>query len=616
MKAEDNPFAETSGKRDESSEGVSDSAALLELSRMLNSSQDLDFILANVLLTAMGKLLIGKSVALVEASPGVYSIRAMKGIAEADMEQSFTLEVGRRSFFLIDEFDAAEDDGTRSFIDCCLNCGLAALIPVTLGERMVGVLGVGPKATGRCFDSADITFLTSLAAVAASAVLNALTIADLQKSNRRLDAKVQEMNTLFEMRREMNSTFDESKILRLLGYVLMGQLEMSREMNSTFDESKILRLLGYVLMGQLRAMRYAVYTDNGGQIRPALLKLPGLERDVLQPSELSGITEAVRFCRERQPANEAERRLAAAGIKVLLPMRAGDRTLGLLCLGDRLGGAAYEDADVEYLAALSNIAMSAIENSRFVREMVEKRELERELSLARTIQKGLLPAVIKSPEGYDIAAVNESSLQVGGDYYDVIPLSEHEYVLGIGDVSGKGVPASLLMANVQAALRAIAPLRLPMDEATQRLNAIVYSNTQADTFITFFWGILDARSNIFTYVNAGHNPPYLFRADGEFEAMMTGGLILGVLDEQVPYDIASVILRPGDTIIAYTDGVNEAMSQEMKEYGNERLEALLRKLAGRPAAEIIDRVREDILRHTTGAKQSDDITMLALRRQR
>ncbi len=589
MKAEDNPFAETSGKRDESSEGVSDSAALLELSRMLNSSQDLDFILANVLLTAMGKLLIGKSVALVEASPGVYSIRAMKGIAEADMEQSFTLEVGRRSFFLIDEFDAAEDDGTRSFIDCCLNCGLAALIPVTLGERMVGVLGVGPKATGRCFDSADITFLTSLAAVAASAVLNALTIADLQKSNRRLDAKVQEMNTLFEM---------------------------SREMNSTFDESKILRLLGYVLMGQLRAMRYAVYTDNGGQIRPALLKLPGLERDVLQPSELSGITEAVRFCRERQPANEAERRLAAAGIKVLLPMRAGDRTLGLLCLGDRLGGAAYEDADVEYLAALSNIAMSAIENSRFVREMVEKRELERELSLARTIQKGLLPAVIKSPEGYDIAAVNESSLQVGGDYYDVIPLSEHEYVLGIGDVSGKGVPASLLMANVQAALRAIAPLRLPMDEATQRLNAIVYSNTQADTFITFFWGILDARSNIFTYVNAGHNPPYLFRADGEFEAMMTGGLILGVLDEQVPYDIASVILRPGDTIIAYTDGVNEAMSQEMKEYGNERLEALLRKLAGRPAAEIIDRVREDILRHTTGAKQSDDITMLALRRQR
>jgi len=589
MKAEDNPFAETSGKRDESSEGVSDSAALLELSRMLNSSQDLDFILANVLLTAMGKLLIGKSVALVEASPGVYSIRAMKGIAEADMEQSFTLEVGRRSFFLIDEFDAAEDDGTRSFIDCCLNCGLAALIPVTLGERMVGVRGVGPQATGRCFDSADITFLTSLAAVAASAVLNALTIADLQKSNRRLDAKVHEMNTLFEM---------------------------SREMNSTFDESKILRLLGYVLMGQLRAMRYAVYTDNGGQIRPALLKLPGLERDVLQPSELSGITEAVRFCRERQPANEAERRLAAAGIKVLLPMRAGDRTLGLLCLGDRLGGAAYEDADVEYLAALSNIAMSAIENSRFVREMVEKRELERELSLARTIQKGLLPAVIKSPEGYDIAAVNESSLQVGGDYYDVIPLSEHEYVLGIGDVSGKGVPASLLMANVQAALRAIAPLRLPMDEATQRLNAIVYSNTQADTFITFFWGILDARSNIFTYVNAGHNPPYLFRADGEFEAMMTGGLILGVLDEQVPYDIASVILRPGDTIIAYTDGVNEAMSQEMKEYGNERLEALLRKLAGRPAAEIIDRVREDILRHTTGAKQSDDITMLALRRQR
>jgi sigma-B regulation protein RsbU (phosphoserine phosphatase) len=297
-------------------------------------------------------------------------------------------------------------------------------------------------------------------------------------------------------------------------------------------------------------------------------------------------------------------------------MTAQNETRGLLCLGERLGAADYDASEIEYLGALGTITMSALENARLVGEMLGKREMERELSVARTIQKGMLPAALAQPAGYDIAAINESSQQVGGDYYDVIPLSDHEFAIAIGDVSGKGVPASLLMANVQAALRTMAPLRLPMPEATQRLNALVYSNTQADKFITFFWGILDTRAHTLTYVNAGHNPPYLIKPDGSHLPLSTGGLILGILDHAPEYEQETVGIGEGDMIVTYTDGVNEALSKDMEEFGNERLEHLLAELVDGSPAALIHTVRERILAFTAGAKQSDDITMLVVKRMR
>ncbi|MBL0174429.1 MAG: SpoIIE family protein phosphatase [Ignavibacteria bacterium] len=322
----------------------------------------------------------------------------------------------------------------------------------------------------------------------------------------------------------------------------------------------------------------------------------------------------MRLSAEHQPSGDLEQWLYGLGLRLLIPMLVQNETRGLLCLGERLGADGYDAPEVEYLSALANITIAALENAKLVIELVGKREMERELTLARTIQKGLLPSALAQPAGYDIAAINESSQKVGGDYYDVIPLSEHEFVIAIGDVSGKGIPASLLMANVQAALRTMAPLRLPLPDATARLNALVFSNTQADKFITFFWGILDTRAHTLTYINAGHNPPYLVHADGSFVPLSTGGLILGILEEVPPYDEETVAILPGDTIVTYTDGVNEALSKDMEEFGNPRLEALLERLVQGTPSDLIQVVRENILEFTVGAKQSDDITMLVVKR--
>ena len=567
---------------------ISDSAALLELSNVLNASTDLDFILGNVLLSCMGKLLVARGVILVEQGPHCYHIRSMKGVRSSDIQTEFTLPDGWEHVQYVAELRKSESAAVREFAECSAGCGLEIAIPMRLDERMVGIIGLGRKITGKEFQSADRTFLESVTAVAATAVRSALTIEELRQVNRRLDTKVQEMNTLFET---------------------------SREMNTTFDTDVILRIFSYALMGQLRVMRFVVFAWDGETLRPVLVKIPDFTVDSEALQSLMELRETILFSDRRPPENEIERVLHDAGIHTVVPMLSQNQPRGILCLGERIGGARFEALELEYLHALANIASSALENARLVKETIEKQRIEKELSVAKTIQKGLLPSDIPDVEGYEIAAINESSQQVGGDYYDVIALSEHEFVLAIGDVSGKGIPASLLMANVQAALRTIAPLRLPLPEATARINALIHNNTGIDKFITFFWGILDTQTHTFEYVNAGHNPPYLLHGGNRTRALDVGGLILGIMSSPLPYESEVIPLGAGDKIVTYTDGVNEAMSKDMEEFSDERLAELIEHCRSRTAMETLQRIRDEVLSFTEGAAQSDDITMLVLRRK-
>ncbi len=565
---------------------ISDSAALLELSTMLNSSMDLDFILGNVLLTLMGKLLISRGAVLIESGISEYKLRSMKGIVHGDLDRSFVLRDGWSGIRDVSDLLASGDHDVATLARCCNDCGIAFVQPITLHGRMVGIIGLGEKMTHQPVTGAEAMFLESIASIASTAVQNALTISALQRLNRQLDAKVQEMNTLFEL---------------------------SREMNTLFDPQSILRVLRYALMGQFRVLRYIVFAYEEDRFAPVLVKCPEFQPDESFQEQLLAL-ERMYKPGDSQTSPDVVSWLRSHKMEIIIPMRAQNEVRGVLCVGERLGGAPFGEAELEFLNALANITIAALENARLIHETIEKQQFERELDLARSIQKGLLPKEIPCIPGYSIAAINESSQQVGGDYYDIITLSDHEYMLAIGDVSGKGIPASLLMANAQAALRLIALLRLPLVEATQRINAVVYANTGADKFITFFWGVLNTRDHTFEYVNAGHNPPYLLHADGSCKMLTEGGLILGVLDTAPPYEAELVHLSVGDTIVTFTDGVNEAMSVDMKIFGDERLLKLLTDNHARSSQEIIDKVSHDILEFTKGEKQSDDITMLVVKR--
>ena len=298
--------------------------------------------------------------------------------------------------------------------------------------------------------------------------------------------------------------------------------------------------------------------------------------------------------------------LAQLGIVAVVPMQIQNQVKGAVLLGEKLRGADYTKGDLEFLYSLANLAIISIENARLFREAIEKQKMEDELAIAREIQQGLLPTTLPKIAGFELAAINITSKQVGGDYYDVLPMHFDEYVLAIGDVSGKGTPAALLMANVQAALRAFAPMGLSLPAATARINDLTCRNTGRDKFITFFWGSLNSATKEFRYVNAGHNPPFLLRADGKIERLELGGIILGLMSTLTPYQEGSVTLASGDVIVMFTDGVSEAMNAQEVDFTEERLEEVLKTIRTKSPSEIIHGIQAALETHTQGTPQSED----------
>ncbi|MDX1587145.1 MAG: PP2C family protein-serine/threonine phosphatase, partial [Balneolaceae bacterium] len=234
--------------------------------------------------------------------------------------------------------------------------------------------------------------------------------------------------------------------------------------------------------------------------------------------------------------------------------------------------------------------------------------------IAKSIQRGLLPDPIPTSEKLDIAATNISSYQVGGDYYDILETPSGNLLVAIGDVTGKGIPASLLMANLQSMLHVLLPIDITLGEASGRMNDIIYQNTPSDKFITFFWGLFDPEKSTFKYVNAGHNPPIFLKKDHEeVKLLEEGGLILGAMETMSPYTESDVKLESGDLLVCFTDGVTEAMNaDETEEYGDERLIECIKKNRNGSAKDVQDAIVADVNEFANNI-QYDDITLVVLK---
>jgi len=238
--------------------------------------------------------------------------------------------------------------------------------------------------------------------------------------------------------------------------------------------------------------------------------------------------------------------------------------------------------------------------------------LEHEMSVARDIQMELLPKTFPNISGLDVYGFSVPARQVGGDCYDVIDLGDGRLAFTIGDVSGKGTPAALLMANVQAAVRALTDSGVSPAPLIRRVNRIVHGYTQESVFITFFYGVLDTATGECRYVNAGHNPPCVMRNDGCREHLTEGGLVIGAMPGSA-YEEGRVRLSPGDEVVLYTDGITEATNPEEEMFGEERLMELLDLNRDRSAREIEERVYSSLRDFTAGAPQADDLTMVIIK---
>jgi phosphoserine phosphatase RsbU/P len=274
---------------------------------------------------------------------------------------------------------------------------------------------------------------------------------------------------------------------------------------------------------------------------------------------------------------------------------------------------AFGEEDLRLLTLLANLAAVKIENAALIEQAIEKERMERELQLAAQIQKDFLPKSVPKGGPFDIVGRNVPCRQVGGDYYDFIPVAPGRIGITVADVSGKGVSASLLMASLRAALQSEVHPRYRMRDMAAKLNDFVQRSSAINAFITFFFGELDTANGVFGFVNAGHNPPFILDRGGRARFLDSTGLCLGMLPES-DYEERADGLATGEMLVLFTDGIIESRDKANEEYGTDRLVEACRKCAGAPAAEVMDAVFKDLDAFTAKAPAADDRTLVVVKR--
>jgi sigma-B regulation protein RsbU (phosphoserine phosphatase) len=317
------------------------------------------------------------------------------------------------------------------------------------------------------------------------------------------------------------------------------------------------------------------------------------------------------------PANDARFRGVQwdSNIKTLLcvPLIVKSELRGVLTVYNKKDGQSFNTDDQRLLAIISAQSAQVVENARLIEEEKLFIKMQQEVGLAAKIQQDLLPRSNPGLHGYDIFARTIAAQSIGGDYFDFIPMSDGRMAVCLGDVSGKGLPASLLMANLQATLRGQTLVAQHPSECLLRSNKLLFESTSPEKFATLFYGIIDTTHQSINYSNAGHDWPFLIGRDNSIRRFKTGGLMLGLI-EQAAYEDEEVPIQVGDVLVVQSDGVSEAMNGNLEQFGEERLQSLILKHVNDTAEEIIDAVIKEVRQHAGAHPQSDDITMMVIKR--
>jgi sigma-B regulation protein RsbU (phosphoserine phosphatase) len=319
----------------------------------------------------------------------------------------------------------------------------------------------------------------------------------------------------------------------------------------------------------------------------------------------------------RDAGSEAERpALLELQSELLLPLAMKDALLGFLSLGPKQSEQPYSPSDLRLLRNVASQTAFALENSRLTArvaaEVARAARMSREIEIAREVQEQLFPQNYPNIPGLDIAGRCRPAAGVGGDYYDFLALKNGGLGVAIGDISGKGIPAALLMAGLQASLRGqtlagASDLAALMDN----VNLLIVDASPANRYATFFYGQYDPQARRLAYVNAGHNAPMLFRG-GQLIRLTDGGPVVGLLPAAA-FTESHVVLERGDLLVGFTDGISECMNKDDEEWGEERLIEAIRGCDGLPALGMIDRLMAAADAFANGAKQHDDMTLVVVR---
>lgn len=400
-------------------------------------------------------------------------------------------------------------------------------------------------------------------------------------------------NVLERFSRQVISLFDPSKLRKIIEETLKTTLLVERVYMVLYDDS---------------VNEYAVYANDDNP------KKIILERNdmMLRGINLLDSPTYYHTLEDFKENSELAEFLENQKIKLILPMKDSEHLLGFIALTNKAAGYTYSNEDLNLLGVLSNQMVTALTNARLYVDSLERIRLQEEVNMARQIQLDLLPSKPPTPKTMLISAHSTPSRTVGGDYYDFIEMDNGKIGICIADASGKGMPAALMIAQTQAILKSEVSNGNPIEKVLRNMNQQLVQSSSSEKYVTLFYGELDTVSGEFQYANAGHNYPVLVRADGSYELLKTGGLIIGALP-MMTYEEGTVKLKQNDLLFFFTDGLSEAMNQSGEEYTEERVRNFISKNRKCDPQILIDSILKDVRSYDPTYPPRDDTTMIAIK---
>jgi sigma-B regulation protein RsbU (phosphoserine phosphatase) len=419
----------------------------------------------------------------------------------------------------------------------------------------------------------------------------------LEEENKQLKRAVEELSILNDLSRAIGASVDSQEIIRKIVDRSMRAVQAEQTVVTLVDRdsSEPMKTLVRAMTSSSEHPQYHLNENLLGWMH--LYKKPLLTNDPAGDERFKGLK-------------------WDQTIKSILcvPLMVKSELRGVITSYNKKGNVEFTQEDQRLLAIIAGQSAQIIENARLYEEEKAFLSMKEQVKLAYQIQKDLLPKSPPDVKGYDISARSIPAQMVGGDYYDFIAVENGSMAICLGDVSGKGLPASLLMANLQATLRGQTLLNAPVNESVQRSNKLMFQSTDPEKFATLFYGVLNTKTHELSYCNAGHEIPFVFSGAGDPARLETGGMALGVMDE-FPYQYDSVSLGPGDLLVVYSDGIPDAANEFDHPFGEDRLISLIHQFRDRPVAAIIDGIVDAVKEHECGMEQLDDLTLLIVKRE-
>jgi len=419
----------------------------------------------------------------------------------------------------------------------------------------------------------------------------------LQEENSRLKAAVEELAILNDIATAITSTQSLEKIVALIVQRCIKHLKVEQGVVMLLDEQDTEKPFQTMIRKQDSSTNILPYRFDS-QVTGWMLKNKS-------PLLINNLKSDSRF----KFSDETN-----LPVKTLLsvPLSLKGKMIGLLTLFNKKSESGFSADDQRLLSIIAAQSAHVLEHARLLQKEQQLLRLEEEYRMAKEIQLNILPKQIPSINGYDIFALNIPAREVGGDYYDFIKLTGDKIAFCLGDITGKGLPAAMLMANLQATLRGQALTQKNVSDNIKNSNLLLFNSTAENRFATLFYGELDFVNNSITYCNAGHDAPISI-LENKITRLTEGGLLLGCFDF-AEFEQVNKQIEPGELLLIYSDGVTEAMNISNEEFSEDKLLSTLKINANLPAKQLIEKIVSEVKVHSSKVEQSDDITLMIIKR--